>query len=164
MKLYLKQKVFAIGDKYKFKNAAGEVVFEGKKGALSLTKMELTDDKGEELCRIKRKLIALFPEYKIYKEEQEVIKIKKKFSLIRPKFVLTDAEGFEYKMDGNWYEMSFQLEFKDAFVGSIRKKFIAIGDSYELNISDDFPADVFCCIALVIDNCLHNGNNNKRGD
>lgn len=157
MELYLKQKVFAFGDKYKFRDKDQNIIFYGKKPALSITKKYLMDKDNNELFMIKRKLISILPKYTIFKDGEQVMTIKKKFAF-RPKFNIEDKDGVEYTIQGNLLAWDFQIYGNEKYIGSISKKIFSIGDHYVLDIADDFDPSLFCAIALIIDNCLHNEN------
>jgi uncharacterized protein YxjI len=157
MNLYLKQKLFAIGDKYEFTDESQKIVFLAKKPALSLTKMYLNDANGKELYLIQKQLIALLPKYTVLKDGKEVLFVKKKFSL-KPSFDITDGQGNAYKIQGDFFAFDFSMSMNDKYIGSVKKKLFSFGDAYELSIDDSFDPALFCCFALVIDNCLHNEN------
>lgn len=158
MHIYLKQKVFAIGDKYNFTDESQQVLFQGKKPAFSLLRMYLNDPEGKELYFVKRKLLSFMPCYRIMKNEEVLYTIKQKFGF-RNNFVITDNEGNELRIQGSFYAYDFTLFLADKFIGAINKKIFSFGDAYDLNIADDFDPALFCTIAMVIDNCLHNGGN-----
>ncbi len=155
MNIYLKQKVFAIGDKYDFTDYNQKLLYQGKKPALSITKMYLYDAEGKEIYYIKKKLFSFLSKYTVYKDGKKVLQVNKKFSF-SPKYVITDSNNNEYSLQGNIIAYDFELKCNDRFVGSVRKEYFSFGDAYELTISDDYDPALFCSIALIIDNCNHN--------
>jgi len=162
MNLYLKQKLFSIGDKYNFTDADQKTVFSAKKPALSLTKIYLNDASDKELYVIQKKLFAFLPKYTVFDSEgKEVLSVKKKFS-IKPTFEVSDSEGNAYKIQGDYMAFDFTLTKNDKFLGSVRKKIFSFGDAYELSVDDNENPALFCCFALIIDNCMHNENKNNR--
>ena len=161
MKLYLRQRVLVIGDKYRFTDSDGNLVFKGKKPALSITRMYLNDAYGEEQCFIKRRLVSLMPKYKVFKGKEQVLYIRKKLKFGRPKFIVEDANKKSFEIKGSWMAWDFTVFFKGEYIGAIHKKFLRIGDTYELDISDSYDPALFCSLALILDNSMH-GNKNKR--
>lgn len=157
MNLYLKQKLFSIGDKYKFTDLEQKVIYEAKKSVLSLTKIYMYDATGKELFLIKKKLIAFMPKYTVFNDGKEVLFIKRKFG-IRPKFEMVDAGGAIYLLQGDFLAHDFNISRDGKYIGSIKKKYFSFGDAYELNIDDNYEPALFCSIALAIDNCIHNEN------
>ncbi|HHU43921.1 MAG: LURP-one-related family protein [Bacillota bacterium] len=155
MNIYLRQRVFSISDRYKFTDYNQKLLFQGKKPALSITRMYLNDAAGRELFYIKKKLFRILPRYTIFQRGKPIMNIKGKFA-IRPQFEITDPRGNEYFLKGNIIAYDFELFRNNAFIGSVRKRFLSFGDAYELAISDNFDPALFCAIAMVIDNCLHN--------
>jgi len=161
MKLYLKQKVFVFGDKYKFTDSQGNLIFRGKKPLFSITRMYLEDAYGAEQCYIKRRLISLMPKYKVFKDKEQMLFVKKILRFGRPKFMVQDANRRNFEIRGSWLAWDFSVFFKGEYIGSIHKKFLTIGDTYELDIADSYDPALFCSLALIIDNSMH-GSHNKR--
>lgn len=163
MKLYLKQRVFAIGDKYKFTDSKGNLVYKGKKPALSITRMYLYDINGDEVCYIKRRLISLMPKYKVFKNRELKLFVRKKLRFGRPRFVVQDGNQNEYMIKGSWLAWDFTIYMGDQYIGSIHKKFMHLGDTYELDVADNYDPALFCAMTLIIDNSLHNNRNKRFG-
>lgn len=157
MNLYLKQKLFAIGDKYKFTDIDQKVVYLGKKHVLSLTKIHMNDASGKEVYLIKKKLFQILGKYTVLKDNKPVLYVKRRFG-VRPKFDVTDSEGNTYNIQGDFLAHDFVLTRNDQFLGSLRKKYFSFGDAYELCVDDAYDPALFCCFALIIDNCIHNEN------
>lgn len=160
MNIYLKQKLFAIGDKYDFTDINQKIIYQAKKPALSLTKIFMNDPNGQELFLIKKKLFKFLSEYNVYKGDKLMLTVKKRFSM-KPKYDIMDGEGKNYNLTGNFIGFNFQLVYEDKYIGSVNKKYFSFGDAYELSVDDDYDPALFCCIALIIDNCIHS-NKNKR--
>lgn len=163
MKLYLKQRILVLGDKYRFTDSEGNMVFKGKKPFLSITRMYLYDSLGQEQCYIKRRLISLMPKYKVYKDKEEVLFVRKKLKFGRPKFIVQDGNKNEFKIRGSWMAWDFTVYCKNELIGSVHKKFLAIGDTYELDISNSYDPSLFCALALILDNSMHNRSNKRFG-
>lgn len=158
MKIYLKQKVFAIGDKYDFTDADQRLMFQAKRPAMSLTKLYLTDPDGRERYQIHKKLFSFMPRYTVLAGGTPVLTLKKRFSL-RPKYDVTDAQGNACQLEGDFGAYQFQLSYAGKTFGSVRKKMFSFGDAYELDVAEGYDPALFCAIAVIIDQCLHNQKN-----
>lgn len=163
MKLYLKQKVFAIGDKYKFTDSAGNLVYKGKKPALSITRMYLYDASGNEVCFIKKRLISFMPKYKVFQDKELQLFVRRKLKFGRPVYVVEDGSGNQFEIKGSWLAWDFTIYAKGRYIGSVHKKFFHLGDTYELDIADDYDSALFCSLALILDNSLHNNQHRRFG-
>ncbi len=159
VRLYIKQKVFSIGDKYSIMNEAGQPVFSvGSEIFTFGAKIHLYDVTGTELFFIQQKLFKFLPEYHIYNADTLAAIIKKEFAFFRPKLNITSQYG-DYTFEGELFAMDFAIYSEGQMVGELHKKWLSFGDSYELTIYDENQAAFFCAIAIAIDHCLHNENN-----
>ncbi len=160
MRLFIKQRVFSIGDKYNILNEAGETVFYATSKIFSFgAKISLFDSYDSELFFIKQKVMSFLPQYHIYQGDNLCAVIKKEFSFLKPKLTVESNYG-TYQLDGNLFALDFNVICDGRLIGSISKKLFTWGDSYVLDIQNDSDAAFFCSIVIAIDNCLHNSNNN----
>lgn len=159
MKLYIKQKVFSLKDKYNICDEMGNAVFLVGGQLFSFgAKFSLCDTNGNELYFIKQKVITLMPEYNIFKNEQQYARIKKQLTFLKPK-INVESEFGSYQIEGNAWAYNFQIYANGQYIGSVNKKLLSWGDSYELDIVNEDDPAFFCCLVIAIDNCLHNENN-----
>ncbi len=158
--LYIRQKVFSIGNRYNIVNEAGQPVFTVESEIFTFgAKIHLYDTTGTELYFIQQKLFKFLPEYHIYNGDMLCAIIKKEFSFLRPKLNITSQFG-DYTFEGNLFAMDFAILNNGIMIGELHKKWLSFGDSYELTIQDDNNTPLFCALTIAIDHCLHNENNN----
>ena len=149
MKLYAKQKVFTLKDKFRFFNELDEDVFfvEGK--FWSWTKeLHMTDPAGTELAVIKEKFLTFLPKFFVYINDQQVATISKKFTFLRAKYEI-DCKGWD--IDGDFWDHNYSITDGGNTVASVRKKWLSWGDSYEIDITDPDDALLVAAIVLCID-------------
>jgi uncharacterized protein YxjI len=157
-KLYIRQKVFSIGDRYNIINEYEQPVFSVQSQLFTFgAKIHLYDVTGQELYFIEQKLFKFLPEYHIYSGDNTCAIIKKEFSFMTPKLNITSQYG-DYTFEGNFFAMDFIILQNGNIVGELHKKWLSFGDTYELTIHDDNNAPFFCALAIAIDHCLHNEN------
>ena len=156
MKLYIKQKVFSLGDKYYVFNEMQQPVFAVQGRIFSMgAKIHVFDMTGQELYFIQQKLFRFLPEYHIFAGDILCAIVKKEFSFFKPRLAIQSQYG-DYTMEGNLFGMDFTI-FNDGIpVGEIHKKWFSFGDSYELVVHDPNNAAFFSTLVIAIDNCLHN--------
>jgi uncharacterized protein YxjI len=65
---------------------------------------------------------------------QEVLTIKKEFSFLKARYT-SDAAGIE--VQGNWWDMNFQVLQNGRVVGEVDKKWVSWGDSYRVQVLDE---------------------------
>ena len=157
MKLYIKQKVFSITDKYNVFDENGERVFFVKGEFFSFTpKFYLCDNNERELLLIERELFSFLPCYHIYENGFERATVKLKFELFKRTFDVFDKNG-TYTIHGDCFGMDFSvISPSGQEIGSISKEWLSWGDCYELNVCDPSYAAFFCALVISIDECMHN--------
>ncbi len=156
MKLFIKQKVFSLGDKYTIFNESEHPVFTVESEVFTLgAKIHLFDALGNELYYIEKKLFRFLPEYELYSGGVLVAVVKKEFTFFKPKLYIT-SPSFSYTLEGDIFSMDFSIHDGQRTVGEISKRWLSFGDSYELYVYDDKDAALFSALVIAIDNCLHN--------
>ncbi len=160
MNLYLKQKVFSWGDKFtvydEYGNALnyvqGEVFTLGKK-------LHILDLNGNEICYIYQKLLSWLPKYFISKNGSDIAEVKKEFTFFHQEYTVN---GFGWNVTGDFFAHEYSITSQFGSVASISKKWFSWGDTYEIQISNDFnPIDVLA-VVLVIDACIEQQQNNSN--
>ena len=159
MKLYIREKVFSIGDKFTVKDAngadkyfvQGEVFSWGKK-------LHVYDMHEREVAFIKQEIWTWMPKYHVYCGEKLIATIRKEFSFLFPKYSI---DGLGWQIDGSMWEHDYQITKDGRQIVSISKEWMTWGDSYELDIAD--PADELIALAVVltIDCVVESQNNNN---
>ncbi|KAN0026504.1 hypothetical protein ACTFIV_007491 [Dictyostelium citrinum] len=161
-KLYIKQKVFSIGEKYnvydEFKNkkfyCEGSIFSWGSK-----IKM-FNKDTNELMFVIRQKVkFSLYKKYKIFDGHNNLLAIVKQKSLFRPKLEIVLNENEQYTCKGDLFSYNFQILDNGLLIGSVSKKILSWGDTYMLDISDNFEPSFFVAIVITIDDCVHRENN-----
>lgn len=158
MILYIKQKVFSIGDKYNVFNESLQPVFAVSSEVFTFgAKIHVYDLIGNELYFIQQKLFRFLPEYHIFNPSGPCATIKKEFSFLKPKLTIDSSFG-SFSIEGNLFGMDFAIWNGSILVGEIHKTWMSFGDSYELVIQNPDDAPFFATMAIAIDHCIHNEN------
>lgn len=159
MKLYIKQKIFAITDRYNVFAADESLVYAVKSEFFSIgAKFWLCDAEGNELFFVKQKLLKFLPQYEIYKGDYLCAVINKKLSFFTPKLEIESEYG-QFEVLGDFFGMDFQITLGGVLLGSINKQWLTWGDTYELNIAEGQDNAFFSSLVIAIDHCLHNESN-----
>ncbi len=158
MRYQIRQKIFAIGDKFTIKDEMGNDVFMVKKKILSFgKKLKIYDMSGRELCYIEQKLFRFLPEYNIFVNGQHIANVKKKLAILKNSFVINSCLG-QYYVDGNIFAREFSIYREGVPVAYISKKFFSFTDTYGVEIDDSEDQLVNLSIAIVIDMVCHDRN------
>ncbi len=162
MKLYIKQKVFSIGDKYNIYDEEMQPVFkvEGEIFQLFEKTFHLYDMSEYEIFTIKKNFMLFLANYDIIKRGNVIASVNQEFKFFKHSFKVNAPDG-EYILEGDVFAYSFRVIKNGELYAVISKKFLSWGDSYEIDVPrGDNPAFA-CALLIAIDNCLHNENNNN---
>ena len=149
MYLYMKQKVFSIKDKFSIQNSLGEDKYyvEGKVISLG-KKLHVYDAAGNELAFVKQKILTIMPKFLVEINEETVAVIKKKFTFAKPKYLI---EGPDWEVQGDFFSHDYQILENGNPIVSIHKKWMAWGDTFELDIPDERNEVLALAVVLAID-------------
>ncbi len=156
MKLYIKQRVFSLGDKYDVYDSQENIVFNVESELFTIgAKLHLYNTQGQELFYIKRSFTLFLADYEIYQENNVIARISQEFSFFHAKLNVESMMG-EFEINGDFMSMDYQIIRNGQYFGGVYKKWLSWGDSYELDIPENQNAGFFCALVIAIDNCLHN--------
>lgn len=161
MKLYIKQRVFSLGDKYDVYDAQENVVFNVESELFTIgAKLHLFDTQGQEIFYIKRNFTLFLADYEIYQGNDLIARINQEFSFFHAKLNVESVMG-DFEINGDFMSMDYQITRNGQYFGGVYKKWLSWGDSYELDVPENQNAGFFCALVIAIDNCLHNESNHN---
>ena len=85
--------------------------------------------------------------------------IKKEFSFLKARYTI-DAAGIT--VQGNWWDMDFEVYQNNKVIGAVSKKWFTWGDSYQLQILDDSMEPLLVALVVAID-CAKAAQNAAAG-
>ena len=150
MKLYIKEKIFSLHNRYFIKDEQDNDILEISSKAISIgSKTWIKDPNGKELAYIEQELFHLMPNYNVFINGQKEFNIKKKFKFFKNDYELSN----NYKVEGNFLSHNFTvLNDKGEKVGEITRKYLTIGDQYNIDIIDEKDYIVILTIIVAITN------------
>lgn len=147
--LYMKQKVFSVGEKFTVTDEQGDVRYKVKGSVLKIPKeFRLQSVDGKLVAKMKKKIVVFFPTFYVDMANGETIVIKKQFSFLRPKYSISIGD---LQVNGDWWDMSFTVTNGKKQVAKINKKWISWGDSYAIQIRDTRYEDTIVALVVAID-------------
>ncbi|MFC7687781.1 LURP-one-related/scramblase family protein [Ureibacillus sp. GCM10028918] len=147
--LYIKQKVFSLSGKFTVKDQQENDVYYVEGSFMQIPKtFSIMNTTRDEVALITKKVFSFLPIFFVEVNGKEAITIKKEFSFFKPRYTI-DAAGIE--VQGNWWDMDFQILQHGEIVGTVSKKWFTWGDSYEVQILDDAMEAVIIALVVAID-------------
>ncbi len=156
MKLYIKQKVFSWGDKFRiydeYENdkyyVEGEVFTLGKK-------LHLYALAGNELAYIHQKVWSFRPKYFINRNGTDIAQVIKEFTFFRQAY---SVEGLGWTVEGDFWAHEYQINSTQGVIATITKRWFTWGDTYEIDIADGVDEVMVLSVVLIIDAVIDSEN------
>ncbi|MBQ1531180.1 MAG: LURP-one-related family protein [Solobacterium sp.] len=145
MKLYMKQKVFYLKDRFTIVNEYGEVCYTAEGEFFTLMKkLHIFDHEGNETAYL-RQIFSFMPKYEVIVDNHLIAVVSKKLTLLRPQY---EIEGLDWHVDGSWHEHEYEITDNSRVIVSVHKEWMSWGDSYEIDVKD--PLDEVNAVAVVL--------------
>lgn len=156
MKLYIKQRVFSLGEDFTVKNEHEEDVFYVGGSFFQIPKQFTIYNRNQEaVAKIERQLFRFLSHYDIQLPNQAVVTLRKEFSFLKPVFSL---EGTDWLLQGDFFAHNYAVLSGGSPVMTLQKQWFTWGDSYELDITREEDALLALAIAICIDHELARQN------
>lgn len=153
--LYIKQKMFSIGEKFTVKDQEENDVYFVEGSFMKVPKtFSIMNTARDEVATVTKKVFSFLPKFFVEVNGQEVLTIKKEISFFKARYTI-DAVGIEIR--GNWWDMNFQVEWHGEVVGKVNKVWFSWGDSYKVEILDEAMETIMIAIVVAID-CVKDDN------
>lgn len=162
MKLYIKQKVFSWGDKFRIydENENDKYYVEGEVFTLG-KKLHLYNRSGAELAYIHQKLWSFLPKYFISQNDVDVAQVIKKFTFFREEYTV---EGLGWDVHGDLWAHEYEIDAVGWTIAAISKRWFTWGDTYEIDIADDADEVMVLCVVLIIDAVIAQSNHHAASN
>ncbi|WP_238649446.1 LURP-one-related/scramblase family protein [Paenibacillus piscarius] len=147
--LYIKQKVFSIGEKFTVKNEREQDVYYVEGSFMQIPKtFSIMNAGGREVALITKKVFSLLPRFFVEVGGREVLTIQKELSFFKARYSIDSAD---IEVHGNWWDMDFQVLQRGTVVGEVSKEWFTWGDSYSVLVLNEELEAVIVAIVVAID-------------
>ncbi|MFC6039668.1 LURP-one-related/scramblase family protein [Paenisporosarcina macmurdoensis] len=147
--LYIKQKVLSLSGKFTVKDEQENDVYYVEGSFMKIPKtFSIMNPARGEVALITKKMFSFLPKFFVEVNGQEVLTIKKELSFLKPRYTI-DAAGID--VQGNWWEMSFQVLQHGEVVGQVSKEWFTWGDSYKVQILNEEMESIIIALVVAID-------------
>ena len=156
MKLYMKQKVFSIWDRYKVYDEYENPIYHVETQFLKIRKKFTIIKDDQIIYHLKHRLFTFFTHYlDIFDpEDNQIGSIIKHISFLVPKLSI-EFMNTNYIIEGEIFAHEFTIYNNDKLAATISKKWFTWGDSYEIDVDDHEDIDLIVVIVIGIDRMLH---------
>lgn len=156
MKLYIKQKVFTIGERFYVKDENNNDVYYVEGSFFRIPKkFEIYSIDNTLVATIEQMLFRLLSHYKITTYEKTYT-IKKDFTFFRSRYQVLENG---WNIQGNFTSHNYDITKNNETIMHVQKHWFTWGDSYELTINNEENALLALAVVIVIDASLASANN-----
>lgn len=150
--LYIKQKVFTIGDKFSIYDVNGNEMYTVQGEVFTLGKrLHLYDTIGNELAYIEQKLFNFLPTYDVYVRGMHICRVIKKVVFFSQSY---DVVGLDWQISGDFFAHNYDITKNGALIASVNKEWFTLGDSYKISFGHGVDTIAALAVVLVIDACI----------
>ncbi len=159
MRLYMKQKIFSLVDRFYIKDENGQDRYyvEGEFFTLG-KKFHLYDMNGVELAFIQQKLLTFLPKFFVYQNGNIVAEIVKEFTFLKPRY---RVDGLDWEVDGEFLSHDYYVRSSGYDLAYVHKVWMSWGDSYEIDLNDSRDTVLTLAVVLAIDAVMDAAENSN---
>lgn len=159
--LFIKQKVFKITDHYPITDQNGQIYYYVDQDFRFIGHtVHVSSPDGNRLFTVDRQLFKLLPRYVVHFTNGTTITLKSNLTFFRRSIDIF-SDQFSLRLEGDFFDHSFTVYNAADRIGSIRKAWLAWGDSYELQIFDERFETVFIAVVIAVDRLIDESQNNS---
>ena len=148
-KLYIKQQVLSLSGKFTVKDQQEKDVYYVQGSFMQIPKtFTILDAARTEVALITKKTFSFLPKFFVEVGGQERLTIQKEFSFFKARYTI---EGTGIDVQGNWWDMDFQVLRHGEVVGRVNKEWFTWGDSYKVEILDEEMEAIVIAMVVAID-------------
>lgn len=149
-RLYMKQQVFSLVDKFTVKNEYEEDCYRVHSDFITLggKKLHIEDASGNEVAMVQQKLLSFRPRFFVYVDGAEVAEIVKRISFFKASYYV-DGPGWE--VIGSVMDHDYTISDGRYDIVDLHKAWLSWGDSYEIDIADGIDEVMALAVVLAID-------------
>lgn len=158
MKLFIKQRVMTLSEKFTIKNEYGEDVYYVEGSLFRIPKeFIIYDTKRNVVATINSHLFKIMSHYDV-KTETDSITIKQNFTMFRPSISIVNKN---WTLQGDFLAHEYRLTQGNTPIMRISKHWFTWGDSYMLDIEDSTDADLCVSIVIIVDHIMKKAQQNN---
>ncbi|MBM7706448.1 LURP-one-related/scramblase family protein [Chryseomicrobium aureum] len=147
--LYIKQKVFSLNGQFTVKDENQNDAYFVEGSFMKIPKtFSIFDTSRTEIAMVTKKTFSFLPQFFLEVNGRQMITIKKEFSFFKARYTI-DAAGIE--VQGNWWDMTFDVLQNGEVIGSVSKEWFAWGDSYQVTIYKESMEEIMIGLVVAID-------------
>lgn len=141
--------MFSLNDKFTVKDQQENDAYYVEGSFMKIPKtFSILNTAGEEVALISKKVFSFLPKFYVEVNGQEVLTINKELSFLKARYSI-DVAGIE--VQGNWWDMDFEIFQYGEVVGKVNKEWFTWGDSYKVQVLNEEMETIIIALVITID-------------
>jgi len=153
MRYVIREKFFRLAEDSAVTDQQGAPIYQVKGKIISLHHtLVLMDLSGNELATVSKQIISLTPKFHITRHGQEAATVRKQ--LISPfvdRFTVDIPGPDDLHVTGSIFEHNFTVQRKGNVVATVSKRWVAMTDTYGVDIAEGEDDILILAVVLAID-------------
>lgn len=155
MRYTLKHKILSIGGNSTIKDQHGHDIYFVDGAAISLgRRLVIKDMQGHELATIHQALISLTPAFEIHEKDGVSARVSMNLLSLKDRLKIDVPGTDDLEAHGDLFHHEYDIARRHREVAHVSKRWIALTDSYGVEIEDDQDQVLLLACAVVIDEIL----------
>lgn len=147
--LYIKQKVFSLGERFTVKDEHEEDKYYIKGSFLAIPKtFEIEDMNGHQVALITKKVFSFLPKFFVEAGGNEIMTIVKEFTFFRDRYRIDSSD---IEISGDWWDKNFEVLNQGRKIAHVNEKWFTWGDTYDVHVIDEAYEHIVIAIVVAID-------------
>lgn len=147
--LYIKQKVFTIGEKFTVYDQMEQAQYFVEGSFMQIPKnFTIYNRRNEEIAKITKKVFSWMPKFYVDIRNNPQIMIEKELTFFKARYQIS-AE--DITVNGDWWDMEFEICRRGRPIARISQKWFTWGDTYEVNVLDESLEELIISLVIAID-------------
>ncbi|WP_440897015.1 LURP-one-related/scramblase family protein [Amphibacillus sp. Q70] len=160
-RLYIKQKVFSLGEQFTIKDENQVDKYFVRGSFLSIPKtFEIEDMNGDHVAAITKKVFSLLPKFFVEVDGKDILTIAKEFTFFKDSYRI-DSSNIQVR--GNWWDKHFEVFRQGEKIAHVNKKWLTWGDTFEVDVYDEDYQHIAIAIVIAIDFVKSSERNSAAG-
>lgn len=157
MRYVLREKWLSLGNDFTIVDESNTPRFYVDGRVFSLgEKLSFQDMSGRELAFIRQRLLSWGPTYEVTREGKVLATVRKKlFTLFRCKFFVDVPGPDDLEARGSFLDHEYTFDLRGSPVAEVSKKWLALRDSYTVDVGEQADDVLILCCAVIIDLICH---------
>lgn len=144
--LYMKEEVFSLRGRFTIKDADGHDLYFIEGSFMRFPKSFAIKNVNDEfIATVTKQMFSFLPKFFVEVEGRRLLTISKEFTFFKPKYTIA---GTGIDVQGDWWDMDFEVTKDGQSIGSVEKKWFSWGDSYVIQVAE--PEWEYLLISIVV--------------